>query len=66
MFNPYEDDDVREDFINEDLPHFTEWIYEQIKDKPENKKLRDQYIEEYYNYFMEYVEENYDIDYNEE
>lgn len=61
MFNPYEDDDVREDFINEDFHDFAEWLYEEIKDRPEIKKLRDQYIEQYHNYFMEYVEENYEL-----
>ena len=61
MSNVYEDDDVREDFINEDFHEFAIWLYEQIKDKPEIKKLRDQYIEQYYNYFMDYVEDNYEL-----
>ena len=61
MVNAYEDDDVREDFINEDFHEFAIWLYEHIKYKPEIKKLRDQYIDEYYTYFMDYVEENYDL-----
>lgn len=61
MINVYSDDGVREDFINEDFNDFAEWLYEEIKDKPEIKKLRDRYIEQYHNYFMEYIAENYEI-----
>lgn len=61
MSNVYSDDELKENFINEDFHEFAIWLYEKIKDKPEIKKLRDQYIDEYYNYFMDYVEENYEL-----
>lgn len=60
MINVYSDDDLKENFINENFVEFVIWLYEQIKDKPEIKKLRDQYFEHYYNIFMEYAEENYE------
>lgn len=38
------DDNAKEDFINDNFLGFVLWLYDQIKDKPEIKKLRDQYI----------------------